>query len=157
MRIAITLTVVLLCSLPLYRSSTGQAANPNGSIGTRCFSYKVTHVSSTICDYGSRQPFLLKGYSKGGASTLSYTVQCVNRAFWPMHRRVTDRKVWYKNSVTVRGNFKVYGTKYTLRATRHCSAAEGKAALLTVRLKMTRKVTTTNLVVRLDSTLPWGR
>jgi hypothetical protein len=156
-RIAVTLAVASLCSLPLYRSSTGQAANPSGSIGTRCFSYKVTHVSSTICDYGSQQPFLLKGYSKGGTSTLSYAVQCVNRAFWPTRRRVIDRKVWYRHSLTVRGNFKVYGRKTTLRASRHCSAAEGKAALLTVRLRMTRRVTTTNLVVRLDSTLPWGR
>ena len=157
MRIAVALAVALLCSLPLYRSSTGQAANPSGSIGTRCFSYKVTHVSSTICDYGSQQPFVLKGYSKGGASTLSYAVQCVNRAFWPMHRRVIDRKVRYRHSVTVKGNFKVYGTKNTRRAARHCSAAKGKAALLTVRLTMTRRVTMTNLVVRLDSTLPWGR
>ena len=156
MRTAVTLAVALLCSLPLCRSSTSQAANPSGSIGTRCFSYKVTHISSTICDYGSQQPFLLKGYSKGGTSTLSYAVQCVNHTFWPMHRRASDRKVWYRHSLTVRGNFKVYGTKNALRASRHCSAAEGKAALLTVRLRMTRRVTTTNLVVRLDSALPWG-
>ena len=122
MRIAVTLAIALLCSLPLYSSSASQVANPSGSIGTRCFNYKVTQVSSTIYDYGSRQPFLLKGYSKGGASTLSYAAQCVNRGFWPMRRRVIYRKVWYRHSVTVRGNFNQ-----------------------------------NELVVRLDSALPWGR
>jgi hypothetical protein len=156
LRVLVALTTTLLCSIPLYSSGASLAGTPSRPIGDKCFSHKAIGVSSTVCDFAVGQPFLLRGYSKGGPSTLSYTVQCGNDPSWPMSKAAIDRRVWYKRSLTVKGNFKVYGTKDTLSATRHCAAARGKAALLSVKLKMSKRVTRTNLVVRLDSSLPWG-
>jgi len=84
LRVASALVTALLCSIPLFSSSAGFAANPAGSIGDRCFSSKAIGVSSTVCDYSLGQPFLLKGYSRGGSSTLSYAVQCGNSPTWPL-------------------------------------------------------------------------
>jgi hypothetical protein len=157
LRISIALaTAALLCSISLLGSGASQAAGRDNSIGAKCLGYKTSHVSITVCDYGLRQPFLLRGYSRGGSSTLSYTVQCGNAAFWPTRRAAIDHRVWFRRSVTVSGRFKIYGVKDTPRAARHCAVAKGKTAFLTIKLKMGKRVTRTNLVVRLDSTLPWG-
>jgi len=69
-----------------------------------------------------------------------------------------DRKVWFRRSLTVRGAFSVLGAKGTPLAAKRCAAkGKGKAALLTVKLKMSKRVTRTNLVVTMDSSLPWGK
>jgi hypothetical protein len=155
LRIATALAVALLGSIPLFGSGVGQAATSASQIGPKCFNYKATRVSSTICDYGFELPFSLTGYSRGGSSSLSYTVQCGNGTSWPMSPAAIDRRVWYKRSLTVRGHFTIFGAKDTLPAASHCQASRGKVALLTVKLRMGEGVTKTSLAVRLDSSLPW--
>ena len=156
MRIAIGLATAVLCSIPLYNSGISQAAPSTGSTGAKCFSYKATGVSSAVCDYAFGQPFLLKGFSRGGASTLSYTVRCGNDPSWPTRKAAIDRRIWYKRSFSVRGDFQIYGAKGTLSASRHCVATRGRTALLSVTLKMSKGATRTNLIVRLDTNLTWG-
>ena len=156
LRVASALVTALLCSIPLFSSSAGFAANSADSIGDRCFSSKAIGVSSTVCDYSLGQPFFLKGYSRGGSSTLTYTVQCGSDPSWPTRKAAIDRRIWYRRSISVTGNFKIFGDKDTLPAARHCVAARGKTAVLSVTLKMSRSATRTNLIVRLDSSLPWA-
>jgi hypothetical protein len=156
LRIVTALATALLCGVSLFGSSVSQAAFPAKWNGTGCFSYKALHTSNTVCDYGFGQPFVLKGYSKGGSSTLSYTVQCRKGTHGPMNKALIDRRIWYKRSITVRGNFKVYGAKGAFPATRHCVAAQGKGPVLAIKLRMGRSATRTNLVIRLDSNLPGG-
>ena len=157
MRITTALATVLLCGILLFGSSTSQAAaSPGKSNRTGCFSYKALHASNTVCDYSFGQPFVLKGYSRGGASTLSYTVQCRKGRHGSIDKALIDRRIWYKRSITVRGSFKVFGSKDALPATRHCIAARGKSPVLTIRLRMGKGVTRTNLVITLDSNLPWS-
>jgi hypothetical protein len=157
LRIRAALALALLCSVSLSGSSAGQAATSASVVSAKCYGYKGFHSSSTICEYRYGQPFLLKGYSRGGPSTLSYVVQCANNPTRPMRNAVIDRKVWYMRSITVKGAFTVLGAKSTPLAAKHCAAANGKAPLLTVKLKMGKSVTKTNLVVRMDSSLPWGK
>ena len=157
MRIVSALATALLCSVTLLDSSVSQAANSTASVSARCFSNRSARVSSTVCEYGFEQPFLLRGYSKGGTSTLSYSVQCGRDSSWPKNKEAIEHKAWYRRSVKVRGSFKIYGGRGAPPAARHCVAARGKAALLSVTLKMNRGVTKTNLIVRLDSSLPWGK
>jgi len=152
-RVATALAFTLLCSASLLAASTSQAA---GAVSARCFSQKSFRSSSTVCEYRFEQPFLLKGYSKGGSSTLSYAVQCGNSPTWPLKSSMIDRKVWFRRSLTVRGAFSVLGAKGTPLAAKRCTA-KGKAALLTVKLKMSKRVTRTNLAVTMDSSLPWGK
>jgi hypothetical protein len=119
LRIITALAVALLGSILLFGSGVSQAATSASTLGPKCFSYKATRVSSTICDYGFEQPFSLTGYSRGGSSSLSYTVQCGNGTTWPMSRAAIDLRVWYKRSLTVRGHFKVFGAKDTVPAASH--------------------------------------
>ncbi|HEY5478284.1 MAG TPA: hypothetical protein VIJ84_01570 [Gaiellaceae bacterium] len=154
--IAVALVTALLCGVLQLGSSTGQAAVSTGSISAKCFSYRATRSSNTFCEYRFEQPFLLTGYSKGGSSILSYTVQCGEDGSWPLKTAAIDRKVWFRRSFTVKGNFKLYGGDGAPSAARHCDPAQGKAPVLSVTLKMGRGVTKTNLIVRLDSSLPWG-
>ena len=155
--IAVALVTALLCGVLQLGSSTGQAAVSTGSISAKCFSYRATRSSNTFCEYRFEQPFLLTGYSKGGSSILSYTVQCGEDGSWPLKTAAIDRKVWFRRSFTVKGNFKLYGGDGAPSAARHCDPAQGKAPVLSVTLKMGRGVTKTNLTVRLDSSLPWGK
>ena len=156
MRIVTALATALLCGVSLFGSSVSQAASTAKGGGTGCLGYKAPRVSNTVCDYGFGQPFVLKGYSKGGSSTLSYTVQCSKSTYRPGKYGPIDRKIWYKRTFLVKGNFKVYGAKGAFRATRHCDAARGKGPVLTVQLKMGKGTKRTNLIVRLDSNLPWA-
>lgn len=157
-RVATALAFTLLCSASLLAASTSQAAGSAGAVSARCFSQKSFRSSSTVCEYRFEQPFLLKGYSKGGSSTLSYAVQCGNSPTWPLKSSMIDRKVWFRRSLTVRGAFSVLGAKGTPLAAKRCAAkGKGKAALLTVKLKMSKRVTRTNLAVTMDSSLPWGK
>ena len=155
MRIATALVTALLYSIPLFGPSASHAASPVGWNGKGCFSNKAPGVSNTVCDYGVAQPFLLKGYSKGGSSTLYYAVQCSKRTYGPFSKTLIDRRVWYTRSFKVTGNFKVYGARATLPATRHCVSANGESPVLTATLKMTGKTTKTRLSITLDSNLPW--
>jgi hypothetical protein len=154
LRIRAALALVLLCGVPLLASSAGRAAT---SVSAKCIGSKSFRLSSTVCEYHFQQPFLLSGYSTGGSSTLSYAVQCGHSPIWPMKNAVIDRRVWYKRSITVSGAFSVLGAKGAPLAAKHCVAANGKAAVLIVKLKMSKRVKRTNLDVRLDSSLPWGR
>ena len=156
MRVWLALALALLCSVLLLGSSAVRAATSPSPVGTKCYGYKEFRSSSTICEYRYGQPFVLKGYSKGGPSTLSYAVKCGNGPAWPMKSAAIDRRAWYRRSTIVRGAFSVYGAKGTPLAAKHCVAANGKAPLLTAKLKMSKPVTRTNLVVRMDSSLPWG-
>jgi hypothetical protein len=156
LRIATALVTALLCGVSLFCSSTSRAASPGNWNGTGCFSYQAPHVSNTVCDYSFGQPFVLKGYSKGGPSTLSYTVQCRTGRHGPMGNSLIDRRIWYKRSISVKGHFKVYGAKGAFPAAKHCVSTRGKGPVLTVSLKMGRTTTRTNLAVTLDSSLPWG-
>jgi hypothetical protein len=156
LRVWVALALALLCSVPLFGSSAGRAATSPSPASAKCYGYKGFRLSSATCEYRYGQPFVLKGYSKGGPSTLSYTVRCGNGPTWPMKSAAIDRRVWYRRSTTVRGAFSVYGAKGTPLAAKHCVAASGKAPLLTVKLKMSKTVTRTNLLVRMDSSLPWG-
>ena len=155
--IALTLATALLCAVLQFDLSTGQAAASTSSISAKCFSYKAARSSNTVCEYRFEQPFLLTGYSKGGSSSLSYTVQCGEDGSWPLKTAAIDRKVWFRRSFTVKGNFKLYGGGGAPAAARHCDPAQGKAPVLSVTLKMGRGVTKTNLTLRLDSSLPWGK
>jgi hypothetical protein len=150
------LVFALFCSASLLAASASQAAVSTGAVSARCFSQKSFRSSSTVCEYRFEQPFSLKGYSKGGSSTLSYTVQCGNSPTWPLKSAQIDHRVWFRRSLTVRGSFSVLGAKGTPLAAKRC-AAKGKAALLTVKLKMSKRVTRTNLAVTMDSSLPWGK
>ncbi|MGC9974008.1 MAG: hypothetical protein ABSC36_01280 [Gaiellaceae bacterium] len=156
MRITTALVTALLCGVLLFGSSVSQAAPAATWGGTRCLGYKEPRASNTVCDYGFRQPFVLKGYSRGGSSTLSYTVQCRKNTSDPPRRAQIDHRIWFKRTFTVQGNFKIYGTRDALPATRHCDAAHGEGPVLTVRLEMGKGTTRTSLIVSLDSTLPWG-
>lgn len=155
-RIATALAFTLLCSASLFAANASQAAVSAGAVSARCFSQKSFRSSSTVCEYRFEQPFLLKGYSKGGSSTLSYSVQCGSSPAWPIKNAKIDRKVWFMRSLTVRGTFSVLGAKGAPLAAKRCSK-KGKAALLTVKLKMSKRVTRTNLAVTMDSSLPWGK
>jgi hypothetical protein len=132
-----------------------RAATSTSSISARCLGYKLARTSVSLCEYRFEQPFLLTGYSKGGSSALSYTVQCGNDGASPIS--TIDHKVWYKRSFTVNGNFKVHGGAGAPLAARHCAADQGKAPVLSVTLKMNRGTIKTNLIVRLDNSLPWGK
>jgi hypothetical protein len=154
--LAIAMAMALLCSVPLFGSSAGQAASSSRSISARCFGYKAPRVSNSVCEYRFEQPFLLSGYSKGGASTLTYTVQCASDRLWPPKDAAIDRRAWYKRSFKVSGNFALYGARYAPPAAEHCAAARGKVPVLSVMLKMNRGVTKTSLIVRLDNSLPWA-
>ena len=157
-RVVTALAFTLLCSASLLAASTSQAAGSAGAVSARCFSQKSFRSSSTVCEYRFEQPFLLTGYSRGGSSTLSYAVQCGNSPTWPLKSAMIDRKVWFRRSLTVRGAFSVLGAKGTPLAAKRCAAkGKGKAALLTVKLKMSKRVTRTNLAVTMDSSLPWGK
>jgi len=147
---------VLLFSIPLFGPSASQAARSSDSVGARCVIHRASGVSSAVCDYSFGQPFVLAGYSRGGQSTLSYAVQCGNDQSWPRNTAAIDRTPWGKRSFSVRGNFKIYGSRTTLSASKHCDATRGQAALLHVTLKMSKRVTKTNLVVKLDVGLPWA-
>jgi hypothetical protein len=157
LRIAFAAAAALLCGFPLLVSGTSQAASSTSPVRARCVSFKEAHTSSTVCEYRFEQPFRVSGYSNGGQSTLSYSVQCGTYSAWPVRKAAIEHRAWYRRSLTVRGNFKILGGKGAPSAARHCDAASGKAALLSVTLTMSRGVTRTNLVVRLDSSLPWGR
>jgi hypothetical protein len=157
LRIGFVLAATLLCGFPLLDSNTSQAASSTSSVRARCVSSKEARTSSTVCEYRFEQPFLVSGYSSGGQSTLSYSVQCGKDSAWPVRKEAIEHRAWYRRSLTVRGNFKILGGKGAPPAARRCDAARGKAALLSVTLTMSRGVTKTNLVVRLDSSLPWGR
>ncbi len=146
----------MLCGIPLFYPSVSQATSPAKVNGAECFSYQTPRVSSAVCNYGFEQPFVLKGYSKDGSSTLSYAVQCSRGTYGPTNEALVDRRSWYKRSFTVKGNFKVYGAKSAFPATRHCVSADGRSPVLTVTLKMGKSATKTNLSIKLDSNLPWG-
>ncbi len=156
LRIATALAAALLSSLPLVASSSSQAAVSTSSISARCFSYKTDRVTNSVCEYVFEQPFLLKGYSDGGPSVLSYAVRCGPALTWPVNVSAIDDRVGYKRSITVRGSFNVLGGKGAPTAARRCAAQRKMAAFLTVKLKMGRGVTKTNLIVKLDNSLPWG-
>lgn len=145
----------MLCSVPLFFPSVSQATSPAKWDGTGCFSYQTPRVSNTVCDYGVEQPFVLKGYSKGGFSTLSYAVQCSKNTQEPANGVPTGGRSWYKRSFTVKGNFTIYGAKSALLATKHCVSADGMSPILTAALKMGESTIKTNLSIRLDSNLPW--
>ncbi len=155
MRIATALVAALLCGV-LFDSSSSQAAPVATWGGTRCLGYKEPRASNTVCDYSFRQPFVLKGYSRGGSSTLSYTVQCRKKTSDPTRSAPIDPKIWFKRTFSVQGNFTVYGTRDALPATRHCDVVHGEGPVLTVRLQMGKGTTRTSLIVSLDSTLPWA-
>lgn len=157
MRTATALVIALLCSIPVFFVSAGGVATASGWYDTRCSSERAIGLSNSVCDYSFKQPFLLKGYSRGGTSTLSYTVRCGNGTEWPMSSATIDRRVWYQRSVKVSGNFKVYGSKGAFIAAGHCLASQGKSPLLLVRLKMGQSATRTSLDIRLDDNLRWGR
>jgi hypothetical protein len=140
----------LLCS------SASRAAAAGSTFGTSCLINRSPGLSNTICDYAFKQPFVLKGYSRGGSSTLTYDVRCGKVATWPLSSAVIERRVWYKHSTTVKGRFAVYGSKGTFLAAGHCLATRGTSPVLTVMLKMGEGVTKTSLAVRLDESLPWA-
>ena len=156
MGIVTALVTALLYGVQLFSPSVSQATSPAKWNGTGCFSYQVPRISNAVCDYGFERPFVLKGYSRGGFSTLSYAVQCSRGTNGPKNEALIDRRSWYKRSFTVKGDFKVYGAKGALPATGHCVSADGESPVLTVSLKMGGSVTKTNLSIKLDSDLPWG-
>lgn len=83
-------------------------------------------------------------------------MRCGNGTEWPMNSKVIDRRVWYRRSITVRGSFKIYGSRGASLAARHCRAVRRKSPLLTVTLKMGQSATRSSLAIRLDDTLPWA-
>ncbi len=153
---ATALVFGLLCSALSLCSGASRAAAAGSTSGASCSTNKSPGLSNTICDYAFKQPFVLKGYSRGGSSTLTYDVRCGEVATWPLSGAVIERRVWYKHSTTVKGRFAVYGSSSTYLAAGHCLAVRGKRPVLTVKLKMGRGVTGTSLAVRLDESLPWA-
>ncbi|MGA9761340.1 MAG: hypothetical protein WBQ14_02845 [Gaiellaceae bacterium] len=151
--VALATATALLCGVMLLGSSSSRAAS---SISARCSGYKALRASNSVCEYRFEQPFLLSGYSRGGASTLTYAIQCASDRSWPPKDAAIDRRVWYKRSFKVSGNFALLGARDAPSAAEHCFVARGKTPILSVTLKMNRGVTRTNLVVKLDNSLPWG-
>jgi hypothetical protein len=156
LRIATALVTALLCGVPLFSPRVSQAASSATRNDVGCFSYTAPRASNAVCNYGFMQPFVLKGYSKGGPSTLSYAVQCRKGTSGPMNKALVDRRIWYKRSTTVSGTFEIRGVKDAVPAARHCVPAQGMGPVLTISLKMGRGTTRTNLAITLDSSLPWG-
>ena len=156
MKAATALVIALLCSAPLLCSGASRAAAAGSTFRASCSTNKSPGLSNAICDYAFKQPFVLKGYSRGGSSTLTYDVRCGEIATWPLSSAVIERRVWYKHATTVKGRFAVYGSKSTFLAAGHCLVVRGKSPVLTVKLKMGRGVTGTSLAVRLDESLPWA-
>jgi len=135
LRVWLALALALLCSVLLLGSSAVRAATSPSPVGTKCYGYKEFRSSSTICEYRYGQPFVLKGYSKGGPSTLSYAVEVRERPRLANEKR-SDRSTGLVQALDiVRGAFSVYGAKGTPLAAKHCVAANGKAPLLTAKLK----------------------
>ena len=93
--------------------------------GRNCISYN-TGGQNMACPYDGN-PFQLKGYSKGGTSTLSYALQCDGPASGKV---VVYPQVWFESSQTVSGNFTVYGKKATMTAMAHCMYPKGPALII---------------------------
>lgn len=154
--LALATATALLCGVMLLGSSSSRAATSISSISAKCSGHRALRASNSVCEYRFEQPFLLSGYSRGGASTLTYVIQCASDRSWPPKDAAIDRRVWFKRSFRVKGNFTLLGARDAPPAAEHCFAMRGKAPILSVTLKMNRGVTRTNLVVRLDNSLPWG-
>jgi len=73
-----------------------------------------------------------------------------------MNGALIIHRIWYKRSITVRGNFEVHGARNALPAARHCAPSRGMGPVLTINLKMGEGTTRTNLAITLDSSLPWS-
>jgi hypothetical protein len=127
---------------------------PTSWNGTGCLGYNTNGTRAVVCNYLG-MPFRLTGYSKGGASTLSYVIQC-RKDGWPGQNVVIYPRVWYQNNQSIKGNFTIYGKKATLNAAaKYCSNKE-KIPVLIATLKPGQNATV-NLTIKLSSTFPWGK
>ena len=131
-------------------SATNLPLPPTTWDGRNCISYN-TGGQNMACPYDGN-PFQLKGYSKGGTSTLSYALQCDGPASGKV---VVYPQVWFESSQTVSGNFTVYGKKATMTAMAHCMYPKGPA--LIIFLKPGGSGRSIHIVYTDNADFPWGK
>jgi hypothetical protein len=134
--ITVLAVLLLVCAAG---ASAGKVPQPPTSWkGVGCMRYSAGGADNIICLYDGT-PFKMYGISKGGASTLTYAVQC-KKPVVPWEKQVVYPQVWYKASKSVSGSFAVLGKKAALNAAmKYCNSSYKRTPILIASLKRGRR------------------